>query len=124
MTRRLLFSITKKDFDVQTFRAGGHGGQNQNKVESGVRIIHRDSGAVGECRETPDQHKNKKTAFRRLVETSRFKAWHKIHCSELLGQKTVEEIVEEQMHPKNLRVEVKDAEGKRWVKGDIVDEGA
>jgi peptide chain release factor 1 len=68
MARELLFSITKDDFDVQTFRCGGCGGQNRDKVESGVRIIHRESGAVGECRETRDQHKNKKIAFKRLVE--------------------------------------------------------
>lgn len=37
----LLFSVTIKDCEVQTFRSGGKGGQNVNKVESGVRIIHR-----------------------------------------------------------------------------------
>lgn len=39
-TKELLFSITKKDFKVDTFRCGGKGGQNQNKVESGARITH------------------------------------------------------------------------------------
>ncbi len=48
--RELMFSITKDDLDVQTFRAGGKGGQNQNKRETGVRIVHRPSGAVGESR--------------------------------------------------------------------------
>jgi len=112
--RRLLFSVTKKDFDIDTFRSGGHGGQNQNKIESGVRITHRDSGAVGECRETPDQHKNKKTAFRRLVETSKFKAWHRIRCSELLAGKTLEQLVDEDMDPQNIKTEVQDEQG-RWV---------
>jgi len=41
-----LFSLTKKDFDIQTFRAGGKGGQKQNKISSGVRIIHRESGEL------------------------------------------------------------------------------
>ncbi len=50
-SKKLLFSITKDDFTVQTFRSGGKGGQNQNKVESGVRIIHPASGAIGESRE-------------------------------------------------------------------------
>ncbi len=45
--KQILFSVAEKDFDVQTFRSGGPGGQNQNKVESGVRIVHRTSGAAG-----------------------------------------------------------------------------
>jgi protein subunit release factor B len=68
--KMLLFSVTKKDLDVQTFRSGGKGGQNQNKVESGVRIIHRASGAVGESREYRDQPQNKKAAFQRMIKTS------------------------------------------------------
>jgi protein subunit release factor B len=37
--RKLVFSVTSKDLNIQTFRSGGKGGQNQNKVNSGVRII-------------------------------------------------------------------------------------
>ena len=48
MSKRLLFSVTKNDFDIQTFRSGGKGGKNVNKVETGVRVIHRDSGATGQ----------------------------------------------------------------------------
>ena len=67
MARELLFSITKDDFTIQTFRSGGKGGQNQNKRETGVRIIHNDSGARGESRNHRTQLANKKEAFRRLV---------------------------------------------------------
>jgi len=63
-----VFSLSKKDFTIQTFRAGGKGGQNQNKVESGVRIVHAASGAVGESRNFRDQLANKKAAFKRLVD--------------------------------------------------------
>ena len=56
----LLFSITKKDFEIQTFRSGGKGGQHQNKTDSGVRIIHRDSGARAESREERSQARNKR----------------------------------------------------------------
>jgi len=38
MSKELLFSLTKKDFRVDTFRAGGKGGQKQNKTNSGVRV--------------------------------------------------------------------------------------
>jgi len=50
-------------------------GQNQNKVNSGVRFIHKASGAVGEARNSRHQHQNKKSAFLRLVNSSKFQAW-------------------------------------------------
>lgn len=67
MSKELLFSATKKDFRVDTFCAGGPGGQHQNKTASGVRITHLATGLVGECRESRSQHQNKKIAFRRLA---------------------------------------------------------
>lgn len=76
--RQLILRLTKKDFDVQVFRAGGKGGQKQNKTSSGVRIIHRASGAVGEARDQRSQPQNKRNAFLRLTESPRFKAWHRI----------------------------------------------
>lgn len=66
MTRKLVFSATRKDFRVDTFRSGGPGGQNQNKVETGVRIVHLATGLKGESREERSQHANKKKAFERL----------------------------------------------------------
>lgn len=71
--RTLLVSYTKKDFRVDTFAAGGPGGQHQNKTQSGVRITHIPSGLSAECRETRSQSKNKRTAFRRLAE--KIKLW-------------------------------------------------
>lgn len=71
--KTLLFSITKKDLEIQTFRAGGKGGQNQNKRDSGVRVIHKASGARGESREHRGQLENKRAAFRRMTETKEFK---------------------------------------------------
>ena len=107
--KKLLFSLTKEDFETDTFRSGGKGGQHQNKVESGVRIRHLASGAVGECREFRSQHQNKKAAFERLVSSKEFKLWHKIECSRLLGQiKTQEQIekeVDADMRPENLKIQ-------------------
>ena len=65
--KELIFSASRKDFRVDTFRAGGKGGQHQNKTDSGVRITHIESGLSAECREGKSQHQNKATAFRRLV---------------------------------------------------------
>lgn len=75
MSRKKILSVTLADCDVQTFKAGGKGGQNQNKRDTGVRIKHRASGAVGECREQRSQLMNKRTAFRRMSETGAFKMW-------------------------------------------------
>ena len=73
--RRHILSVTLADCEVQTFRSGGKGGQNQNKRDTGVRIIHPPSGARGEARDERSQLQNKKTAFRRMAESSAFRAW-------------------------------------------------
>lgn len=108
--RKLLFSLTKKDFEIQTFRAGGKGGQKQNKTNSGVRIIHRDSGAVGESREERSQIQNKNKAFERLIQTKDFILWHNIKCGYALQgiedhKRAMEQEVEECVNPKNLKIE-------------------
>lgn len=54
--KTLLFSLTKKDFTIQTFCTGGKGGQHRNAKQNGVRIIHPASGAVAEHRDGRDQH--------------------------------------------------------------------
>lgn len=113
MKKELLFSLTKKDFIVETFRAGGKGGQNQNKRDSGVRIKHPASGAVGESREERSQLANKKNAFNRLTKTTKFIAWHKKMCAQLINKKSIEDIVEELMAPEYLKIETKDEQG-RW----------
>ncbi|WP_419162240.1 peptide chain release factor-like protein [Candidatus Palauibacter sp.] len=51
---------------VETFRAGGPGGQHQNKTESGVRLTHHPSGIVVTARESRSQHRNRARALARL----------------------------------------------------------
>ena len=110
--KELLFSVTKKDFTIQTFRAGGKGGQHQNKVESGVRIIHKESGARGECRNHSSQHANKKEALKRLTESIEFKLWINRKALEIIEGKRLEEKVEEMIIPENIKIEVKNDKGK------------
>lgn len=112
-----LFSMTKKDLDIQTFQSGGPGGQHQNRTSSGVRIIHRESGAVGESRSDRSQHRNKRLALQRLVKTNKFKIWLQRKVYESSMKKTIEEIVEEQMSPENIKTEIK--ENNKWVEKDI-----
>jgi hypothetical protein len=111
--RELLFSVTKKDLRVDTFRSGGPGGQNQNKRNTGVRITHLESGAVGESREHRTQLENRKAAFHRLVEHPKWKVWHARTVAIALGQEPVDVYLERSMVPRNLKVEVR-KDGK-WV---------
>jgi len=110
-----VISLTKKDFVVQTFRAGGKGGQKQNKTSSGVRIIHPDSGARGESREERSQKQNKEIAFRRLVASPRFKAWLAAQHKAALEGETLKQKVARMMRPEYLKVEEK-------VNGEWIDE--
>ncbi len=54
---------------VETFRAGGPGGQHQNTTESGVRLTHLPTGISVIARESRSQHRNRKTALARLRAT-------------------------------------------------------
>ena len=77
---RRVFSVTLDDCRVDTFRSGGKGGQNQNKVESGVRITHDPSGAVGEARDSRDQLHNKREAFKRMARSLKFQTWAQVEA--------------------------------------------
>ena len=114
MEKKLLFSVSISDCEVQQYKGPGNGGQKRQKTSSAIRIKHQPSGAVGQCSEHREQSLNKKVAFLRMIETQEFKIWHKKKCSELLGKPTIEEIVEEQMHPKNIYTEIKDENGD-WI---------
>jgi protein subunit release factor B len=61
--KEIIFRRTKKDFIEQTFRAGGKGGQNQNKRNTGVRLIDKETGLSAESREYRTYEQNKKAAF-------------------------------------------------------------
>lgn len=111
--KELLFSITKKDLDIQTFCSGGPGGQHQNKTESGVRIVHRASGAVGESRSERSQHQNKRIALKRLTESVKFKLWTTRISFEIASGKTAEQRVDEMMNQKNIKIDIHDEKG-RW----------
>lgn len=113
MTKELLFSVKKEDFEIERYcAASGNGGQNVNKVSSAVRMKHKESGAIGQSTTERDQHKNLKIAFKRLVESQKFQLWIKKKSFEISSGKTIEQIVDESLNDKNLKWECKDEEGK------------
>ena len=79
-----------KDFEMQTFSVGGHGGSGKDTSNSGVRLIHLPSGAFGEGREHRTNTQNKRSAFLKLVNSEKFKKWHKAECAKRMGLKIKE----------------------------------
>lgn len=114
MVKKLLFSITSSDCDWDYFRGSGPGGQNRNKVSTAVRCTHRESGAVGTAMDSRSQLDNRRAAFRRMADTAKFQAWHKIETARRMGKlAAIDDEVDQQMRPVNLRIDVQ--QNGRWI---------
>jgi protein subunit release factor B len=58
----------ERDCDLEFFIASGPGGQHRNKVETGVRLVHRPSGITVTATERRSQHANREAAFERMAD--------------------------------------------------------
>ncbi len=67
-TKQQMSVRLREEVEITTFRAGGPGGQHQNKTESGVRLKHLPTGIVVIAREHRSQIKNRLAAWQRLLE--------------------------------------------------------
>jgi protein subunit release factor B len=110
MPKQLLFSVTKKDLDIDFYKASGKGGQKRNKCETAVRITHRESGIMVTASEQRSQHQNLQVAFKRLCENQKFKSWLRVESAKRMvnqqeREKEIQRKVENDMREENLKIE-------------------
>lgn len=113
MPRKKIFSVSIHDCREDHFTVGGNGGGGKDTSNTGCRITHEPSGAVGRATDTRSGSKNRALAFRRMALSKEFQLWVKVEAARLAGTPSIEAQVEEAMTPANIRVEVKDEKG-RW----------
>ena len=113
MKKELLFSITKKDFDIDYFSGTGAGGQYRNKHKNCVRLKHKESGVISTGQSNRDRISNMKEAIKGLLENIKFKLWLNTKMNEIIEGKTLDQKIDEMMNPCNIKVEIK--EENKWV---------
>ncbi len=57
-----------EDIKIETFHSNGAGGQNVNKVETAIKVVHKKTGIVATCQDERSQHQNKEKALKILKE--------------------------------------------------------
>jgi len=107
MGKQKITILSEQDRDISYFIGPGHGGQKKQKTSSGCQMKHLESGAIGRCSEDRSQARNKRAAFERMLETPKFKFWLAKKLYEIRQNETLEETVEKDLSPENLKFEIK-----------------
>jgi len=122
-------AIAPDDLKIDTFRAGGKGGQHVNVTDSAVRITHLPTGIVVQCQNERSQHKNKASAMKvlkaRLYELEKKKQMEKLEKMEEAKSDIAwgNQIRSYVLHPyrliKDLRTRVETGDVDRVLDGDL-----
>ena len=105
--KEVLFSVTKKDFDISWFSGTGKGGQYRNKHQNCCRITHPESGATGIGQTNRNRPANQREAFNSLVTSDKFQKWLRVQVAKKTGEYVeIDKAVERAMRPENIVVEV------------------
>lgn len=113
--KKLVFSVTKKDFDIHWFSGTGAGGQHRNKHKNCCRMVHRDSGISATGQSHRSQKQNLQEAFISIIENPKFRVWARRKSGEILGETAeIEKKVEKEMVDQNLKIEYYDSKNQKW----------
>ena len=125
----LEITIDPKDLRIDTYRAGGAGGQHVNKTDSAVRITHFPSGIVVQCQNERSQTQNKETAMKmlmaKLVQKEKEEQAAKISAIEKKKIEWGSQIRSYVLHPyklvKDHRTDIESGQPEIVLDGDLMD---